>query len=257
MRIYLDVPDNEKNEAEKLGAEFDPDNEKWFYDYPNVKNEYQKFAKWLFKDMIKAKAMWDTILQYHWNKQYVCDSIGEHYLDDILTKMLKNYDLEKNYGIRVIIQQPLSNYVQNLSSEDYGYFMAKYLNNKNQWTKFDFLIEARQRHVPLLVIELDGPNHRGDNNEAKTQEERDKYKDSVCSALNIPIYRIPYDDILEITEKEIQDKHQDEIIRRIFYSIIKEGIETVDELRSKYPQKTQLINEAEQWLCNVKTDPPS
>lgn len=180
----------------------------------------------------------------------MCDNIGEHALDEILTEMLKKFDLGKNYGIRVLVQQPLSNYVQILSSDDYGYFMSSYLNNKNQWTKFDFLIEYRQNHAPLLAIELDGPIHRGESPEDRKQQERDKYKDGACDALGIPILRIQYEDSLKITAEEIQEHYQAEILSKIFNSLFKEKITTPEKTLLKYKENDEK-KENYEYIKNI------
>ena len=45
--LYLNVPYSEKEEAKKLGAKWNPEKKKWYYN-GNPEN-YIKFAKWLFK----------------------------------------------------------------------------------------------------------------------------------------------------------------------------------------------------------------
>lgn len=49
MALYLDVPYEEKNEAKRLGAKWNPKVKKWFIDMPRKK--YIKFAKWIPKTM--------------------------------------------------------------------------------------------------------------------------------------------------------------------------------------------------------------
>ena len=48
MRLFLDVPYAEKDEAKKLGAKWNPKVKKWYTDSPREK--YLKFSKWLLKD---------------------------------------------------------------------------------------------------------------------------------------------------------------------------------------------------------------
>ena len=44
--LYLNVPYSKKEEAKKLGAKWNPEKKKWYYN-GNPEN-YIKFAKWLF-----------------------------------------------------------------------------------------------------------------------------------------------------------------------------------------------------------------
>lgn len=48
MRLFLDVPYAEKDEAKKLGAKWNPKVKKWYTDSP--REEYVKFSKWFLKD---------------------------------------------------------------------------------------------------------------------------------------------------------------------------------------------------------------
>lgn len=48
MRIYLDVPYDEKEEAKSLGAKWNPRVKKWYAE--TRPEEYVKFSKWILKD---------------------------------------------------------------------------------------------------------------------------------------------------------------------------------------------------------------
>lgn len=48
MRLYLNVPYAEKEEAKRLGAKWDTRVKKWYTDAP--RSEYVRFAKWLLRD---------------------------------------------------------------------------------------------------------------------------------------------------------------------------------------------------------------
>lgn len=48
MRLYIDVPYSEKDEAKALGARWNPRVKKWFIDLP--REQYVKFAKWILQN---------------------------------------------------------------------------------------------------------------------------------------------------------------------------------------------------------------
>lgn len=171
----------------------------------------------------------------------VFDSTGEYLLDEILNSLIHKHKLGKNHGIRIIPQQPLFNYVHELNPQKVGY--AKIVNNKNQWTKFDFVIEIRKAHIPLLVIELDGPGHRGDDSEALKQQERDSYKDGACAALDIPILRITYNNEQELTDEKISENYEKDILKHIYFSLIKRGeFKSSDKLPSIIENDEEIKN---------------
>lgn len=49
MALYLDIPYEEKDEAKKLGAKWNPKVKKWFIDMP--RKNYIKFDKWIPRTM--------------------------------------------------------------------------------------------------------------------------------------------------------------------------------------------------------------
>lgn len=52
MRIYLNVPYHEKEEAKALGAKWDARVKKWYAD--TARDEYVKYSKWILDDSYEA-----------------------------------------------------------------------------------------------------------------------------------------------------------------------------------------------------------
>lgn len=52
MRLYLNVPYEEKEEVKRLGGKWDPRAKKWYTDAPP--QNYVKFAKWILRDTDEA-----------------------------------------------------------------------------------------------------------------------------------------------------------------------------------------------------------
>ena len=48
MRLYLDVPYREKEQAKALGAKWNPRVKKWYADTPP--EEFVRFSKWILGD---------------------------------------------------------------------------------------------------------------------------------------------------------------------------------------------------------------
>lgn len=152
-------------------------------------------------------------------KSSVYDSPDEKRLDDILYSIINDYQLGKNFGVRVLVQQPLANYVEALDQNNKKGEINKKINNKNRWTRFDFIIEIRKDHQPLLAIELDGPSHNSEE-----QKRRDEYKNGACDALNLPLIRIPYgEDNTKIDNDFIKDNYEEQIIKKIIFALKKKG----------------------------------
>lgn len=167
----------------------------------------------------------------------IYDSKGEKKLDEILHTMInQKYQFGKKFGLRVLIHQPLSNYVKCLKqktvtekSEDKTE-IYRWVNNKNHWTHFDFIIEARKGHRPLLAIELDGPFHNSNK-----QKSRDEYKNGVCQALNIPLIRINYNgNDSQINIDYIENNYEEEIIQKLISSLQENANKSENKIRQKY-----------------------
>lgn len=145
----------------------------------------------------------------------------------------RKYKFGKNFGLRVLVHQPLSNYVKFLEQEktdNEKKEVYRYVNNKNHWTQFDFVIETRKNHLPILVVELDGPTHNTEG-----QQRRDEYKNGACDALNLPLIRIPYNgDASIINEDYIENTYGEVIIKKIIKSLKKNAGISKEELLRKY-----------------------
>ena len=48
MKLYLNVPYAEKDEAKALGARWNPRAKKWYFD--GARSDYIRFSKWLLQD---------------------------------------------------------------------------------------------------------------------------------------------------------------------------------------------------------------
>ncbi len=165
------------------------------------------------------------------------DSPGEERLDDILHFLInKKYQFGKNFGLRVLVLQPLSNYTKALNQDEKSSWsgMNKKVNNKNRWTHFDFMIETRKNHCPLLAIELDGPSHSREE-----QKKRDEYKNGACDALNIPLIRIPYDgEGASISNEFIESNYEEEIVQKLISSLKNQARISKEDLLKKYSGDT-------------------
>lgn len=165
-------------------------------------------------------------------------SKGEGILDEALHEVIiKKYQLGKKFGLRVLLHQPLSNYVMTLDQENEKdpdkLEINKKTNNKNHWMHFDYIIETRKGHCPLLAIELDGPRH----NEAG-QKKRDEYKNGVCDALKLPLIRIPYVVDESVTSDFIEKYYEEEIICKLISSLQQKAGKDKGEIRRKYSENS-------------------
>lgn len=170
-------------------------------------------------------------------KDHFYDSLGEERLDGILHSLInKKYQFGKNFGLRVLVLQPLSNYTKPLNQNEKNSWseMNKKVNNKNRWTHFDFMIETRKNHCPLLAIELDGPSHSREE-----QKKRDEYKNGACDALNIPLIRIPYDgEGASISNEFIESNYEEEIVQKLISSLKNQARISKEDLLKKYSGDT-------------------
>lgn len=93
----------------------------------------------------------------------------------------------------------------NVFFEEQKTFSSCYFNSKMNLSRFDFYIDNN------FLLEFDGVQHfkstSGWNNEEnfKTTQERDKYKNQWCKENNIPLKRIPYWELDNITINNIMD----------------------------------------------------
>ena len=122
------------------------------------------------------------------------------------------------------------NYITDLLNKNNVFFEREKTFNdlKKGLFRFDFYLPAVQGGP--IAIELDGPQHFEWNKhfykeytDFKRQQENDRRKNAYCLAHKIPLFRIPYWDILDIKDVNelVKDKyrvksqyHNDKLIRK-------------------------------------------
>lgn len=133
-------------------------------------------------------------------RKYFWDSKGEEILEKWLRSICKDYELGKNMGIRVLPHQPVDNYVERTD--------ISAVDNRNHWMRFDFVFEEYNSHNLLLVVELDGVHHADER-----QKELDRYKNGLCSAVNVTVIRVSYLEKEDVEDEKIfRERYESDIM---------------------------------------------